>query len=430
MILCLFDSLRGQLDSLKNWLNFPIEHAHFVVHLEKFCIGVVPHSFKYLLRKLLFCLEFDCALSLYSFQLLNIVGRLLLIFALFKRLLLFWCTWNAWLDSWWIIRSFKFIFPRQASFWGHLFSFRLNLRRKYHPIAWRRHRSKPSWHHVILIFDKPFSFEAFVSFAVFHLTVGLPDVFYSSLLICKIFHLLLKSLVHLLSPGPLDVQLFLKFFNKALFLLKSLSDHLIDFFLWLVVLYDILDGTICLVLVLLVKLAQVRCLFAWTRVWVVHRWDVVFIIHFLRLGNFNAPRLGPATHLGWRQSSLGHWDLWSVLHFVVEQRIVGFLVIFDELVDILVDLNCRGCNSTFVLELNVVFARLFCGCLDLNCIAGSFEYLGGLVWKIGIIIFAGLDNPFLSLVDIHIEVLSCGSAFIPIASRCWLCFVFGTDLFL
>ena len=70
-----------------------------------------------------------------------------------------------------------------------------------------------------------------------------------------------------------------------------------------------------------------------------------------------------------RLLSLRHVHLGLVLDLVIEHGIVGLLRVTHQLVNVLVDLNGRRDGAISILELNVVLARLFSSCLNLNGIA-------------------------------------------------------------
>ena len=74
----LLDSLRGELDASEDRLNFLVEQAHFVVHLEELSVRVVTHPLKDLLCHFLFFLKFNGTRDLHSLQLLHVASSLLL----------------------------------------------------------------------------------------------------------------------------------------------------------------------------------------------------------------------------------------------------------------------------------------------------------------------------------------------------------------
>ena len=84
-MLCLLDAFRCLLDSLQDWLDLSVEHAHLVMHLEELCIRVITHAVKDLLSELLLMFNCDGPLSLNSFELFNVTGSLLSVLFLLVR---------------------------------------------------------------------------------------------------------------------------------------------------------------------------------------------------------------------------------------------------------------------------------------------------------------------------------------------------------
>ena len=101
-----------------------------------------------------------------------------------------------------------------------------------------------------------------------------------------------------------------------------------------------------------------------------------------------------------------------VLNLVVEHLVVRLLIVAHELIDVLINLNCRREASIFIMELNVVFARLLILSHDLNGVTLGLEDLRCLVGH-RLILLAGLDCPSLPRVHIDVEVLASLSVIVP-----------------
>ena len=174
-----------------------------------------------------------------------------------------------------------------------------------------------------------------------------------------------------------------------------------------------------------------RRLFARPRSWIFHWFDVI-VIWFLGVGNVDLTGLRPATNFSGWESALRHDYFRSVLDFVIEQSIVGLLIVTHKLINILVNLHCWGRGARCVLELNVKFARFLGQSLNLNCIARSFEDLGRLArqFRRWVVVLTSLSCSLFSLVDIHIKVLPSRGIVIPISISLWLCLVFGSNFLL
>lgn len=126
-------------------------------------------------------------------------------------------------------------------------------------------------------------------------------------------------------------------------------------------------------------------------------------------------------------------DLRRVLHFVIEHLIVGLLSVADELVDILVNLNCCVDPAVFVLELNVVLAWLLDVRFHLNGVALGLEDLRCLVGhRTKLVFLAGLSRALLPNVHVDVEVLASLRAVIPTRAlvKRLAGFFFGANLLL
>ena len=136
----------------------------------------------------------------------------------------------------------------------------------------------------------------------------------------------------------------------------------------------------------------------------------------------------------WRREFLftSDRDIRSVAHLIVQCSVVRFLIICNELVNILVYLKCRGGDTATILKLNVEFTRLFGKCADLDSIARFFEDLGCITWKLFLFaLFSCLYCSLLSYIDVDVEVLaSCGVVIPTRAGFNMGSFVFGANFFL
>ena len=75
----------------------------------------------------------------------------------------------------------------------------LDLGGEDHAVGLSRDRLQSSRYHIIFILYKSLGLERFVTLAILHLLVGQGDIFNCFLFFTKLFHLLFKSFVHLLT---------------------------------------------------------------------------------------------------------------------------------------------------------------------------------------------------------------------------------------
>jgi len=103
-------------------------------------------------------------------------------------------------------------------------------------------------------------------------------------------------------------------------------------------------------------------------------------------------------------------DVRCVLNSIVQGRVVRFLSIARELIDVLVNLKCGSCDTAAVLELYVELAWLLSKRLHLNGVAAFLKDACGIRWQLLLLArLLGVHSALLPRVDIHIKVLaSCG----------------------
>ena len=258
------------------------------------------------------------------------------------------------------------------------------------------------------------------------------DIGNCSLLVLKLLHLQLESLIHLLASSLFESKFLFKLFDETFLLCESFTNHGVDFHLCLAVLKQAMHCALGIGFVLLMQLSQVRCFPSAFRGWVVDGFDLVLITWLIDRSDLNLSCLSPPLHLYRRLAR--QRNVWCVPHFVIEHSIVGLLRVTCKLVDVLINLKCGGCDSCPILKLNVEFAGLFSKGFHLYGVTRILEDSGCVGWHATLFLVLTsllcLHCSLFSNVDIHIEVLACICTIIPPTAVERLGLVLGANFFL